>query len=178
MKENLKGNERIVKKPQEGIVFEVNPLAIDLDLFECKRKDLDQEKTRQLILDAYMEVFNNLKYTKPFKTLIPEKNWDIKTVKELKQVAINLGGRVANWVEQALEWAQRISNGETWEELCNNYDTANWYRLVVWKRQHNRLIGGSQEGKGDAPPTSIGRYYYDSDEELTFNAVPLIVFDD
>ena len=31
---------------------------------------------------------------------------------------------MADWVEQAFEWAQRISNGESWKTICNDADTA------------------------------------------------------
>lgn len=139
-------------RPTEGVPFEVNPLDIDRNLFQEKRKDSRQEWTRQLILEAFTKMDEDpTRYGKPFKTLMPEKTWRWKYVSDLIELAKNLGDHDADWVEQALEWAQRISNGETWEDICNNPDTANWYRLVKWKNGYYRLVGGSRKGNGSLP---------------------------
>ena len=136
---------KLAKVPTEGKLFEVKPLAINQTLFQKKRRGKRQEWTRKLILEAFVEVDKHPeKYASPFYTLIPEKTWSgYKTIEELKEYAKDLGGRMADWIEQALEWAQRISNGESWEAVCNKADTANCYRLVVWKDGCTRLVGGS-----------------------------------
>ena len=114
------------------------------------------------------------KFGRPFKTMMPEKTWSSRTVSELKKLACRLGGHNADWVEQALEWAQRIHNGESWEAVCNEPDTANWYRLVVWKNSFVRLIGGSVEVNDASPASDVSSYNYYSYDE-SYIAVPLVV---
>ena len=136
----------IVERPTEEKWFEVKPQSIDQGLFIKKRADGRQEETRQLILEAFAEVkANPEKYSGNFKTMMPKKDWDREIVAELEKKASQLGDHIADWVEQALEWAQRIANGETWKDICNDPDTANWYRLVKWKDGYFRLVGGSRD---------------------------------
>lgn len=147
----------VVKQPTEGKYFAVNPSSIDQSLFQQERNDIEQEKMRRVIVKAFAEVKNNpAKYSKPFKTMIPKKKWSEKTVWELKELAENLGDHIADWVEQALEWAQRITNGETWKFVCNDPDTAKWYRLVIWKNGHARIVGGATENHNENPASDVG----------------------
>ena len=167
--------EKVVQVPTEDKWFEVNPQDINQSLFQKKRKDERQEKTRRLILEAFAEVKSNPeKYGKKFKTTMPKKTWSAKTVVELKQLACELGDHNADWVEQALEWAQRICNGESWKAVCNNADTANWYRLVVWKNGYHRLVGGSHGNSSNFPASDV--FLYDCTSIGIFNyTVPLVV---
>lgn len=162
-------------KPIEGKWFEVNPASITPILFADERRDTNQEETRQLILEAFEEMSKHPeKYARNFRTMIAEEEWSLDTVADLKEHACKLGDHNADWVEQALEWAQRIQNGETWESLCNNPDNTNWYRLVVWKNGETRLIGGSICHSNDSPATDIDDVdFYDYD--FMFNTVPLVV---
>ena len=166
---------KVAQKWAEDEWFEVKPHAIDQKLFEKKRKDTMQENTRQLILKAFEKMkANPEKYGKNFKTLMPKREWKVKTVMELKEMARDFGDHNADWVEQALEWAQRIANGESWKSICNDDDTANWFRLVVWKNGYARLVGGSV-GNGNCHPAS---YVYSSDYrdyEHLQHTVPLVV---
>ena len=167
----------VVKKPTEGEWFEVKPSTINQKLFEKKREDEWQEDTRKLILEAFEEMKNKTeKYGKNFKTMIPKKEWAKKTTKELKEMACNLGDRNADWVEQALEWAQRITNGESWESICNYADDINVYRLVIWKNGYARKVGGTVHSfKGSAS------YVYFSDfldDSVLICTVPLVVIYD
>lgn len=115
------------------------------------------------------------KYAKPFKTSIPEKTWSAtKTVGELKSLAKKLGDHIANWVEQALEWAQRIFNGETWKAVCNDPDTEKWYRMVVWKNGDCRLVGGSVNCSDNIPVSGVYCISY-RDDDIIYYAVPLVV---
>lgn len=164
----------VSQRPTEGKWFEVNPLAIDQNLFKEERSDSKQEKTRQLILEAFEEVKKNSKYARPFKTMIPEKNWERKTVAELKAIAEKLGDHNADWVEQALEWAQRIANGETWKSTCNDRDTASWYRLVVWKNGYCRFVGGSRKSNIGSPASDVDNHDYHVDCNFE-GTVPLVV---
>ena len=164
----------VAQKPTEGKWFKVNPLAIDENLFKKKRSDSKQEKTRQLILEAFEEMKKDSKYAKPFKTMVPEKTWTSKTVSELKEMAKELGDHNADWVEQALEWAQRIANGETWKSICNDPDTANCYRIVVWKNGYCRLVGGSRKDDDSNPASDVGWNDYDDSGNYD-STVPLVV---
>ena len=166
----------VTEKPAEGKWFEVNPLDINQQLFRKKREDLRQERTRKLILEAFSEVKKNPeKYGKSFKTMMPEKEWESKTFAELEKLAESLGDCIADWVHQSLEWAQRLANGESWEAICNEVDTANWYRLVVWKNGSLRLVGGSRDGfpSGSASDVNFDDYFYSYNR--FDNTVPLVV---
>lgn len=160
--------------PTEGKAFEVNPSEIERSLFSAKRKDEKQERTRQLILKAFAKVdANPEKYGKPFKTLMLEKTWKEETVKRLEELANSLGDHLADGVEQTMEWAQRIANGETWEAVCNEPDTANWYRLVKWEGYY-RNIGGSRNSIYYHFPAAAVSIGYDSFSILNCT-VPLVV---
>ena len=160
--------------PTEGRWFMVKPLAINQNLFKDEREDFKQEKIRQYILEAFEEMKKNPKYTRDFKTMNPKKTWDEKSVGELKKLAKNLGDHNANWVEQALEWAQIIANGESWEKLCNERDTSNWYRLVVWKDGFARLVGGSCIDDFYDPISDVDACMY-NDDEVFKHTVPKVV---
>ena len=167
---------KIAQKPTENEWFEVKPQSINQKLFKEKRKDPKQEKTRQLILEAFSQMENNpRKYGKDFKTLMPKNSWGSKkTVTELKHLACMLGDHNADWVELALEWAQRISNGETWESICNNIDPSQCFRIIVWKDGYCRLTGGSMLFKGYAPVSIISDYSLYDTTALSLT-VPLVV---
>ena len=106
---------------------------------------------------------------------MPEKKWNgYKTVAELKAYANDLDGQMADWVEQALEWAQRLFNGESWETICNNADTANWYRVILWKNGCYRLVGGSREDDNLNPASDVFDYDCSSNDGI-INTVPLVV---
>lgn len=165
---------KVIQKPTEGAWFEVKPQTIDQKLFKKKRESSRQEAMRQLILEAFAEMKDNPEYSKNFKTMMPKKTWDSKTVTQLKKMASRLGDHNADWVEQALEWAQRIANGEPWKSICNNRDTANWYRLVVWKRGEDRIIGGSVNCGYPCPASYVGDEIF-RDGYSYSGTVPLVV---
>lgn len=165
----------VPQRPTEGEYFKVDPTAIDQTLFTEKRKDEKQEKTRQLILDAFAEVKKNLnRYGKPFITFIPKKTWHSKTGRELKELAEDIGDHMADWVEQALEWAQRISNGEAWEAICNDLDILEWYRAIIWKSGCCIFVGGARKGYFKAPASNLPDFTYGWNQKLP-TAVPLVV---
>lgn len=165
---------KLAQVPTEGKWFEVNPQAIDQNLFQKERENWTQEETRKIILEAFDEVKNSpAKYGKKFKTMMPKHTWEVKTVAELNQLACELGDHNADWVEQALEWAQRICNGESWKAVCDNADTANWYRLVVWKR-YARLVGGSSDDSNCYPASHVSSNGLLSNY-TTIRTVPLVV---
>ena len=169
-------NSDVVQTPTEGKLFEVKPLGIDRSKFEKPKSNNQQEWTRKIINKAFTEVDKNPeKYAYVFYTLIPEKKWNgYKTVKELKEYANELGGLMADWVEQALEWAQRIFNGESWEAICNNADTANWYRMISWNDGSYRLVGGSRNSINDFPASDVSSGGYHSNSRI-YITVPLVV---
>ena len=166
----------VAQIPTEGKLFEVNPLGIDRSKFEKPMSNEKQEWIRQIIQEAFAEVDKHPeKYASEFYTLIPEKKWKgDKTVAELKAYANELGGLMADWVEQALEWAQRIFNGESWEDICNNPETANWCRVILWKNGYYRLVGGSRNKNNNNPASDVNNNDYNSNNRIN-NTVPLVV---
>lgn len=178
---------KVTQSPTENVWFEVKPQSIDQELFKSKRENKRQEVARQLILEAFIKMRNNpARYGKNFKTMMPKKTWKYASIPSLLREANKLGDHNADWVEQALEWAQRIANGESWETICNNRDTANWYRLVGWKKGCTwRLVGGSVCRNVGCPAADVSRrdasYFYDEEylylheEGVLYNVVPLVV---
>jgi len=173
--EDIQTVTEFVNVPTEGKWFRVNPLAIDQNLFKEKRKDDSQERTRWHILRAFRALKEHPERNKEFKTLIPEKTWEKMIVCRFDVEAEQLGGHMADWIEQALEWAQRIANGETWESLCNEADTANWYRLVVWRDGYAQRVGGSRKVDRFNTPASEVFSFYCYRDEIVDNIVPLVV---
>ena len=166
----------VAQTPTEGKLFEVNPLEIDRSKFEKPMSDQKQEWTRQIIQEAFAKVDKHPeKYASAFYSLTPEKKWNgYKTVAELKAYANDLDGQMADWVEQALEWAQRLFNGESWETICNKADTANWYRMILWKNGYYRFVGGSGNNDDNYPASDDLNYDYYSNYRVD-RAVPLVV---
>lgn len=166
--------------PSEGKWFKVSPKSIDKNLFKDAREDLNQEATRLLICEAiYLAEILPNKYGKDFKTIIPEKTWGSKNTTELEILACKLGDHMADWVEQSLEWAQRIANGESWHAVCNNPDTADWHRVVKWKCNLIRIIGGSWFCTNryphikNYPASHVGEICYP--KNVFLDTVPLVV---
>ena len=164
----------MAQSPTEEKWFEVDPNIISQNLFKQKRVDKKQEAVRQMIIAAIAEMQLNPKYQKTFKTLMPRKTWSSKTVMQLAIEAKERGDEMATWIHQALEWAQRITNGESWEEVCNAPDTTNWYRLIFWKNGCARLVGGSITDRNNFPASKI---HFDDllDDRILSFTVPLIV---
>lgn len=164
---------KVAQKPTEGEWFEVKPLTIDQGLFQKERKDTKQEATRLFILEAFLVMENDPKrYGRNFKTMIPKKTWKSKNGQNQKKMAMELGDHNADWVEQTLEWAQRIANGESWESICNDPDTAKWYRSIIWKDGYTKLIGGSVRSGNHYPASNVYNQDY---RDLLYHAVPLVV---
>ena len=166
----------VTQTPTEGQFFKVNPLGIDRRKFEKPISNRQKERTRQIIQEAFAEVDKNPeKYACEFYTLIPKKEWHgYRKVVELNAYASNLGGMMADWVEQALEWAQRICNGESWDTICINADMAKWCRVIRWKNGSYRLVGGSRLYGNCIEASYILHYNYSSIDRFDF-AVPLVV---
>lgn len=166
---------RPAKAPVEGEWFKVEPLAINQALFYKERENAKQESMRQLIVEAFIELkLDPEKYGKIFKTMMPKKEWTYKTAMELKIVACTLGDCMASWVEQALEWAQRIENGEPWENICNKPDTSNWFRAIRWKNGQIRLVGGSVREYDESSACDIGNADHDN-SDMILRTVPLVM---
>lgn len=165
----------IIQKPTEDEWFKVKPQTIDQKIFKKKRHDIRQERARMLILEAFKKMEENpTQYGKEFRTMMPKKKWRRRNVLQLKEIACKLGDHNAVWFEQAFEWAQRIANGETWQAICNDADTANCYRLVIWENGYARIVGGSVFNSSSCPSSYVNFYNYYDYYELT-NTVPLIV---
>lgn len=144
--------DTVTSTPAEGCWFIVRPKLINRSIFEEKREDIKQENVRQEILKAFDEMHKYPeKYSEPFKTLYPTRPWSkkkSKTLKELRNMAKIIGDDVADETQQALEWAQRIFNGESWEMVCNNPDNARSYRAIKTRYYGMYLlVGGSKDAQ-------------------------------
>ena len=171
--------QQTILKPKEGECFLVNPSAINKELFEKCRDNPRQEKTRMIILEAFDKLEKEpQKYGKTFKTFMPMKTWDSKSPNEQKELASKLGDHIADWVEQALEWAQRITNGESWESICNEPDSANWFRFFIGEKGFPRIVGGACKCKDDSPAACVVEYDFVSGSIVDEYAVPLVVIYD
>ncbi len=164
--------------PIEGNCFAVNPQNIDQSLFQKKRKNKLQEQTRLIILEAFKQLNNNPeKYSKPFETFVPHRDWSGATFEETQENARRLGGHHADWVEQALEWAQRINNGETWYHVCNTVDMSDCLRVIIWKDGTPMFIGGRWQDCSFCPATAVCWSDFGGPNYYPFNiAVPLVVY--
>ena len=161
--------------PTEGKWFKVTPGAINRELFQEERTDSKQEETRQYILEAFSEWESNPeKYTRTFDTYFPKYDFELMPVGQMKNFAEKIGRRQAEWVEQALEWAQRIQNGELWADVCNKMDTARLHRLVTWKDGYCRIVGGSRLCGFNCSASNIDSRHYSSGDILYYT-VPLVV---
>lgn len=177
MNVNSNGNVyRVIGQVYEGEWFRVDPKLLYRSDFNCKKSDPWQEKTRQLILEAFAEMDKrDSMYRVPFYTMIPRRTWKEEANGcELKKIAEYYGERMASWVELALEWAQRISMGFSWGHLCNVHDTARWNRVITWKTDSTMAIVGGRKDGSFAPPATIcqcGNY----SKVTLVGTVPLVV---
>ncbi len=171
MEKALQKNERKAQHPVEGTWFMVEPATINHELFYEERKDSRQEWTRKMIF----KVLKKNEYVRSFETMIPEKAWERgRNVKQLKEIAKKVGGQIATFDEQVLEWAQRISNGETWEEVCNKPDTSKWYRLVLERNGSTILVGACHEFNISNSSTDFLPFVGNIENPLSY-VVPLVV---
>lgn len=168
----------VAKKPTEGILFEIKCSKILNARFERPTGNKRQENVWETIQEAIIEARNNpIRYPSLFYTLIPEKMEEgYKTEEKHRAYAKKCGGQMANWVEQHLEWAQRILNGETWNDLCCNDEKLKWSRAVIWKDGKIKYVGGSTvEPDGRDFPTHVWQEGYFL--RTTYYSVPLVRID-
>lgn len=166
----------IVRRPADGKWFFVDPEKLNFDFAKYPRKDEKQEEARVLINEAKEELMNNPeRYMRPFSTFIPYcKAAEGRKISELMEFSKKFGDSMANWVEQSLEWAQRINNGETWYDICCKPDSCRYYRIIQWKNGNVRFFGGASEGPLGYGAATIGKsdwYMHDK----VYYAVPLVV---
>jgi len=147
MKENLQVNEKTTTYNSdalfEGQWFEVDPKRIKRSLFEIRDDEADIVEAKQLISEAFKEMQKNPnKYARSFKVMIPKKVTYIdKRFMEIINSLNEKNEHIADWVELALVWAQRISNGETWKTLHINVSF--YGRFIIWKDGNIASVGGS-----------------------------------
>ncbi len=173
----LNGRNEGIKGPKEGEWFDVDIKTIDKKLFRKPREDKKQEETRIRILEAFEEIKKRpARYARPFQSFMPPKKetyWELPG--DLMARAVQIGDQMGNWVEQSLEWAQRITNGEPWEKISNEPDEAKWYRMVIGKDGYLRGVGGSSEmGDKHHSPSTLSRNTYCSSSKIGYS-VPYVV---
>lgn len=117
----------IPKGPIWGEFFWVNPLLINRQPFYIERSDYKEEMLRAHITEAFNEwdnlIAGDSNCLKEFRTIVPYANNVLWNVTEWNDVAHNMSGKIATKMEQALLWAQRIDNGENWQEVLNSLYT-------------------------------------------------------
>lgn len=163
------------KSPAPDIWFEVFPLAINQELFQKKANGTWPEIARNLILEAFEEMkCNPDRYARNFKAMFPgEKVGGVTNgIGTQKKFASEKGDHTANWVEQALIWAQRISNGETWDSLDAPEEEGIRPRLIVWKSGAERYVGGTLCGR---PQSHISIHRKLGSTPIHKMSVPLII---
>lgn len=166
------------KKPTEGVPFEVNPSTIDRNLFQTSREDCRQERLRRYILDAfeYADKYPK-KYAMPFKTFRPEKDWESKRIDEIIKLANKLGDHMTDWVEYAFELAQRIENGESWEDICNKPDSAKWCRLIEGKNGYPCFVGGSRGNTHNCSAYNFVGVTYNSIWMIRYTVPSVVIYE-
>ncbi len=166
---------KVTQRPERGMKFSVDAKRLNNALFEIPRTDEEQENARQIIVEALNQVKKNPeKYAKPFKTTTPCGFWPFITAGELAILAKEFGDHMADWVEQALEWAQRISNGESWQAVCNDADSNYYYRAVMWENGCVRMIGGARRVRDDSSATKMLKHDFKTDDYMGYT-IPLVV---
>ena len=149
-RKELKGN---VDTKIEGKWFQVDLTQIKRELFQQARRDEKQEETRLLIQEALEKADQDSQYAM-FEIKIQEKYWKTKSYREMRDIAYKQGAHIADWVEIALWWAQRIKKEEDWSKLCNEIENSKWYKIVVW---HNTLayVGNCTMEHGNSSETEV-----------------------
>lgn len=170
---------KTVETQSDGKHYIVDLKTINRSLFDTPRKDRNQEQVRNLILSAFNEADKNPdQYSQPFETIIPKKEYSRKRRKdELYVLAYKLGDHLANWVEQFLEFAQRISDGEKWESICNNPDISDCQRIIIWIDGEMHIIGSYYDNHSPQPAYIIRDFPRDSEDEKieVYSSVPLVI---
>lgn len=153
--------------------LEVIPEEIDTVQFLEQRDNPEEESVRKLIWEAIDEANAKPEYMKAFSTLVPSQVKKESVNKMIDDSMAN-GYQIANWVHVALEWAYRISLGETWEKICRDSDSSSYYRLVFWKDGLIHTIGGAKKIPANVPEVTILPAIMDYDFEPE-TAVPKYV---
>lgn len=124
----MKAGVKVLNKP----AYQVIPMSIKKELFMERRKSVKEEIIRESILDALDEVRKNPEeYSKPFKAMRVLGPEDMTTNELLEFCEKEYGGGSSNWILNALEKAQRISNGEPWKQVCEHPDTVGWDTIII-----------------------------------------------
>lgn len=164
--------------PEEGKLYEVYPETIDQSIFQVKRDDPRKEEIRKLILKAFEEMKKYPeRYYRPFGLFYFKKNWQYKSVDEIKALGLTLGDETATWVHQLLQWAQILQNEDAWEIMFSEPDDATDYRLVIWKDDCLIAVGGSKQHAMDISSVQVEPRIRTMaiDEAIGKRLVPLVV---
>lgn len=170
------------KTPKNKNRYIVDLQTINRDLFVEERTDPTEESLRCNIQKAFVSAdANPSKYGKRFETLIPNSKEHCYTAKEeLYVLAYDLGDHIADWVEQCLEWAQRISDGEQWGNICDKPDTHKYQRLIISSNKPNKnfkIVGSYHDNNSPHPEFYLSDFSSDSEfaESEVYHTVPLVI---
>jgi len=153
--------------------LEVIPEEIDTVQFLEARVEPEEESLRKLIWAAVDEAQAKPEYLKPFYTKVPSKP-EKKSVNKIIDEAICDELQIANWIQVALEWAYRITLGESWQKICSDSDSSSYYKLVFWNDGLIHTIGGAKKVPANLPEVTVFPSIMDYDF-VPENAVPKYV---
>lgn len=153
----------------EGKWIKVVPEWICEGLFSTPRESREEEQLRRKIVVALAEAKKNEKYKKTFYFLVP-KEPENKTFNQILADAKKENLAIMDWVWQGLEWAFRITQGESWENICLNPDTSSWFRVIKSKESTYEVWGGARRLSAHIPETTclstIRNYEYTYKQEV------------
>lgn len=171
------------KKPKAGHKFCVDLQSIDVEKIEKMPCKVYYEGIKKVVLYALkLAQVMPAKYGNRFYTYIPyleELEFDdfkFEVVSQLVEFGSKIGDHCADWIEQGLEWAQRIQNGEDFVSLCEIQDAIEYSRIVVFDDDMLWNVGG---GGNDVhsycvPPADVVPTRYDTTLDK-IRYVPLVV---
>ncbi|MCL2859852.1 MAG: hypothetical protein FWF46_04705 [Oscillospiraceae bacterium] len=164
--EDLKGNTKtteIVQKtsrPMVGKWFTVKLADIDWNFVEKSCRNAGADYLWKDIDWARSQIPTNHKYQGEIQTLVPAKNWEWKTEKQLREMAKELGNEMVDEVIFYLELAQRIYNGEPVNTLTEKADHLYFYRLIITRSGGTGFVGGVSACNLRVPPAVVYRFLY------------------
>ena len=137
-----------------------------LDVYAC----LDEKKK-----EAFKDFPKETLYEEGEKFVVPEPIVTSKifqTVINLEELFPEYYVELASFSEVALSWAQRISNGETWKEVCIDPDKAPYYRLAMYGGDIIQ-IGGASTTHSNRSATIYA--FLHRMQDVCYDSVPFIV---
>jgi len=161
---------RCKKSLLEDIWILIDIDKIDKTLFNEPREDIKEERLRETIQEAFKMAECNPRYTLPFEVMTPSMYED-KPIKVQIGEAYLRGEEPCDWAHQALEWAFRITNGESWENICKEVDRSTYSRMIFDKKGLLTYWGGSIKHLAYQPETTESMFLFPYSYDFTPHSV-------